>query len=432
MSRKDDITMSGSLVSNSPPSGTAIVTGTGTIHGTGTVTGRVGYRSWGECRLWSMYNDSAVEITGKGTKKGAISKELRNRIKEVWKKAEKYCDDRHAGAYDGDINFSALSISYKDHGGKTHTIDEYTKGIDPEIVTLMREVNYLAKELGRFAHASQPGVRSNRPANAPAPLEKTSANWIKDHGLGAKEFLASDDYRYLQSTWKTNGHTNLAGEAGDKIEKAEQFISIFSTKLKAKKTALEEELAAINASELDKRIAKRKQIEQIDAQIAKLAQLDKKAIFWNVAHANKDLGAKPMDPNVRLERASEIRNSMAGNLEIHNTRAGNTLKASRLSSRPDKAYLTAYAKDAGELFLHDRWLYEQHLGVESDKLAPKRACAEELVVNVISNLNDLNFDVDEAASSLAIPPGDTRDSVVLALQEARDELNGIPTAPPMT
>jgi len=368
-------------------------------------------------------NDSVIDITGKGTKKSAISKELVDRIEKVWKKAEEHCDRLSPGAHDGDINFSALSISYKDHGGQTQTIDEYTIG-DLELVKLMREVNYLAKELGRFTHASLPGVRSNRPANAPAPLEKTSAAWIQDHALGADEFLASPHYQDLDKALKANGHTDLARDAARKIHAADRFISIFSNKLNAKKVELEQQLATLKESDLDKRIAKRKQIEQIEAQIAKLAQLDKKAIFWNVAHANNDFGITPMDRNVRLARAREIRNSMASNLTRNNTRTGATLKDHHLSSRPDEAYLTAYAKDAGELFLHDRWLYEQHLALDSDKLTPKHACAEELVVNVISNLGARSFDKDEAVSSLALPAGDEVHNLVAdALEEARDDLH---------
>ncbi len=404
--------------------------------GTAMVTGTVDPVLWGKCRLVSVvkgrYNDSVIDITEKGTKKGAISKELLDRMEDVWKKAEEYCNKFKPGAHDGDIDFSALSISFKDNGGKTHTIDEYTI-TDPELAKLMREINYLAKELGQFTHSSQPGVRSNRPANAPAPLEKTSAAWIQDHTRGADDFLASKDYQYLA---KTLNPPTLVGHAGDKIRAAESFISLFSNKLHAKKTVLKDALDRLSESELDKRIAKRKQIEQIEAQIAKLAQLDKKAIFWNVAHANDDFGATSMHPDVRLARAREIRSSMASNLTRNNTLTGNTLKDSRFSSRPDEAYLTAYAKDAGELFLHDRWLYEQHLAL-GDTLTPKHACAEELVVNVISSLNDPRFDLDEAVSSLALPAkGDIHDVVAEALGEARDQLRadlfGIPVPPPPT
>ena len=96
--------------------------------------------------------------------------------------------------------------------------------------------------------------------------------------------------------------------------------------------------------------------------------------------------------------------------------------------------IPAYANDAGDLFIHDRWTYQQELDV--DGFRPyKAACPEEFVVYAMGHLKDTTTGdplYHEILSSLALDP-DIKDIVGEAFYNAAigaRTAHSTPPAPP--
>lgn len=335
-------------------------------------------------------------ICGCKDKQTGISQETMDRIGLAVRNSNHYIrsDFGHSDAQNVRVNFTSLRIIYN-IGGEDRSLS-FTKINDVATRTLLLDV---AKDVESFA-TTDPSIQSNRPLNRSKPLEIHTPTWYNAHRISADEYVKKDHVD-LDDSLRTNGLSELAYTALPKIKAAEGFINLFSQGLQAKLTEKQNELTALPIDARAQRLAKKKEIQQLEELIAKLnpQALDKKAIFRSVPYANNDLqGFRSIAE--QMTRANLSRDEMSAHLTAN---IGSISEGLVLKDNPDAAFITAYSQDKGDLLIHNRWQYED---IVDDRGGEKRGPSmEEFVVYNILNLNTANG-TEEAMTSLALPVDD--------------------------
>jgi hypothetical protein len=317
--------------------------------------------------------------------------------------AQKYVlDDR---ARNISLNFSSRLISYTGSDRKVHVIDmdkipnpasfEEKKNLR-ELKALMGDIQESLQARGIFP-SSKPGIASNRPLGAPEPLRKTTLPWIAQHARSAQDFFAKGGLTALEA--HLQGKEPLGDKARGKIEAADAFIDHFQRELEKKRQKLIDEIGKPEIRRSKRRVMEN-QIAFIQEQLAKLSRIDRKAIFYCVAHLPQG-SAKKLDDQERSKRAESIRQGMQADLMQSKQRF--TEGALWWKSPVREADIVEYARDVGDLLFHGKEDYEEQLA-EDDQRVRKGTCIEECVVYVIEHLlGEREFQEAEALSSLGLP-----------------------------
>lgn len=353
-------------------------------------------------------------------KQTGISQETMDRIGLAVENSNAYIRDNSLGlgrpdAQNVRVNFTSLRIIYN-IGGEDRSLS-FTKIEDVATRTLLLDV---AKDVESFA-TTDPSIQSNRPINRSKPLEIHTPTWYNAHRISAAEY-AKKDHADLDNSLRANHLPDLAYTALPKIKAAESFINLFDQGLKAKLTEKQTELEALPIDARAQRLAKKREIQQLEELIAKLNPqvLDTKAIFRSVPYANNELEGFTSVAE-QMTRANLSREDMSAHLmaNIDSISEGLVLK-----DNPDAAFITAYSQDKGDLLIHNRWQYED---IVDDRGGEKRGPSmEEFVIYNILNLNTAGC-TEEAMTSLALPVDDDelRQTVTEVLDGTRTAVKNI-------
>jgi|GEM_PF-6054253 len=324
-----------------------------------------------------------------------ISSRLMKRVEDAVTKAFAYCQPIEPEARRVQINFSAQCITYEGPDGEIHTVSLH-KISDPELLALAVEIRELAKPLARFRTSTDSEMIANRGIDGLKPLEVTRQKWAALTQISAENFISAH-LPFLASHLTPDQQ----GEAKRNIRTAAYLIDRTVHHLTDKRDRAKADLARIPLNETNKRRKKQKQIRELDKAIEKFQSIDRFAVYHNAAFLGSNPGG--LDLAARLGLGNRSRDAMSGFLA----------KNAKSIGSPLAAEMNAYAADCGDLFVHDRWDYEDRISGASESAEdrakrganlPKRHSAEEFILNNLILLNATNLSETVFLGSQQPPP----------------------------
>jgi len=363
---------------------------------------------------------------GCNEKSTGISHETMERVGECVDQAAGYLHQQNAGASRVRVQFSSRRIVYFD--GQRDVPISFDQIQDVAVRTLLSDTS---KDVVTLSH-SDSGATSNRPANCPHPLEKTTQKWVTSHAISGYDYLKQGKHDELDGILRAEAQPFTPNTAS-RIKASARLIEEFRLELQNRRNILRNQLGVLLPHQHAELRAKRRQIRHLTEVIDKLPPpgqigLDRRAIFRNVAYCNPALqGLTPIEQH---QRAALSRSHVQAHLMRHKSEIG----------KPQDTFIQAYADDHGDLLVHDLWDYET--GVHSRGGQLKGGSIEEFIVFNTANLLSGNEGqcVTDALESLGLhheePVTDDNtytlftQALTAARQTVRAEYNAEVTAAP--
>jgi hypothetical protein len=355
---------------------------------------------------------------------------LHAQLDEIWDEASTYIrarNDYHDGL---EINYSSLTIRYKNTSGNWVTIDQkdLVDADQKDLIHLMEKVRRLARRVYHFCTPVELGIDSNRAyTGAKGPLPVRVREQALQQPQAGRSFLVSEQYKTLYQALQKEGFKHR--ELGEQIKMTDAFIDTLTDKVREEKERAERELAG-NRAHLS-----HVQIEKANAHIRKLSEklhelegLNRYAVYWNVGVC----GTLQQDPAaetsaVRLERTEFLRKHMYDDL------VGRVSPKSWFGKRDSSSVaqpVLDYTLGAMHLHNHERAALQETVKAlrekseEAGEPEQQLGSMEEFVVHQMKHLLTPNFDEEGALSSLNLST-DSQDVTRIAMrnltQGARQE-----------
>jgi hypothetical protein len=367
-------------------------------------------KSSGKAVLYSLAGNSVVPIDPKSKAHKKIK--LVARCQKAWDLAKAHIEKIDEFASEVAIraipdpdspNRDIITVSYRTGRGELRTIA--SRDLPAELITKVEKIRTL--------------VRPNRTLDVSPPLQ------ISEPSLLAKESCA----KFLETSFKSleaGLEEPAKSSALRNIVTAEAMIQGFQMHLGGLIQHKEEEFKKTPVLPHPEYKKKEEELEKLRKLHKELDSIDRNAVFRAVATwGNLKTGTLDEDKRAELRKTADklSLNTKKDLQEAEKTRQDtHYVKNSYIGKKlgffkpVESSELHAYALDVGDLIIPDQWDYQNRRS-ETDR-KDKKACVEQMIVQMMMNLLDPNMQVDPNHPVLSDFDAATTRQEIMSLIEA--------------
>ncbi len=322
-------------------------------------------------------------------------------LEKIWDEAQKLLPE---GATDLRINYSNLTIRYRDNSGAYQYIDLRDSSFQEnhvEFMKLVQKVRSMAKKVWKdLGFATHFNDLSNRSRNGPRPFEICSSKWREHMPKSLSEFLKKGHMQTLADHLeRSHGNVNTAFS---RIAATEEFLQRLQNGVQNMRSQVERFTKDPNFRTQPKeaREEAQKALKDLEELERELFTMDRFALYWAIGMwGDRDPSTISREDRFRL--ADDI--SMAVEVALtHELKPGvdNRWFASWRGDQEGQQllgmgpFVKAYAMDVGDAIVHDR-LDAIERADDAGEMVKGASLVEFIVHNMIHSQNP---DFDQAAA----------------------------------